>query len=111
MIMGFGCSVPAMINTRTLIDERERTLTIRAIPFFTCGAKIPILSAVAGAISVMFGADAGLISFAMYVLGMLVAVVSIILMRSTTQRGEVAPFIMELPTYHLPSFRNLMAHN
>ena len=110
MIMGFGCSVPAMINTRTLIDERERTLTIRAIPFFTCGAKIPILSAVAGAIAVMFGADAGLISFAMYVLGMVVAVVSIILMRSTTQRGEVAPFIMELPQYHAPRFKNLMIY-
>ncbi len=111
MIMGFGCSVPAMINTRTLIDERERTLTLRTIPFFCCGAKLPILTAVAGAVAHMleFG-DGSLISFSMYVLGMVIAVLSIILMRSTTQRGEVSPFIMELPSYHAPSFKGLMIH-
>ena len=66
---------------------------------FSCGTKLPILTAVAGAIAHMTGGvDGGVISFAMYVLGMLVAVVSIILMRSTTQRGEVSPFIMEFFT-------------
>ncbi|MBQ9103919.1 MAG: ferrous iron transporter B [Clostridia bacterium] len=110
MIMGFGCSVPAMINTRTLVDEKERTLTLRTIPFFSCGAKLPILTAVAGAIGMMTGRDGSIISFAMYVLGMVVAVVSILLMRSTTQRGEVSPFIMELPAYHKPSFKGLMVH-
>lgn len=111
MIMGFGCSVPAIINTRTLVDEREKVLTIRVIPFFTCGAKLPILVGVAGAIVSMLGAgNADIITYSMYVLGMALAVVTILLMRSTTQRGEVAPFIMELPNYHLPSFRNLMAH-
>ncbi len=111
MIMGFGCSVPAMINTRTLIDERERTLTLRTIPFFCCGAKLPILTAVAGAVAHMVGlGDGSLISFSMYVLGMGIAVISIILMRSTTQRGEVSPFIMELPSYHAPSFKGLMIH-
>ena len=110
MIMGFGCSVPAMINTRTLIDEKERTLTLRTIPFFSCGAKLPILTAVAGAIANMYGIDGSIISFAMYVLGMVLAVVSIIIMRSTTQRGEVSPFIMELPQYHKPSFKGLMVH-
>ncbi len=111
MIMGFGCSVPAMINTRTLIDERERTLTLRTIPFFCCGAKLPILTAVAGAVAHMVGlGDGSLISFSMYVLGMVIAVVSIIIMRSTTQRGEVSPFIMELPSYHAPSFKGLMIH-
>ncbi len=111
MIMGFGCSIPAMVNTRTLADERERTLTLRTIPFFSCGAKLPILTAVAGAVAYMCGlGDGSIISFSMYVIGMVVAVVSIILMRTTTQRGEVSPFIMELPAYHAPSFKGLMIH-
>jgi ferrous iron transport protein B len=106
--MGFGCSIPAMINTRTLADEREKTMTLRTIPFFSCGAKLPILAAVSGAIGMLMGTDGGIISFAMYVLGMTVAVISIILMRNTTQNGDIAPFIMELPVYHAPGFRNLM---
>ena len=111
MIMGFGCSVPAIINTRTLIDEREKTLTIRTIPFFTCGAKVPVLTGVAGAIVSSFGiGSADLITYAMYVLGMAVAVITIILMRSTTQRGPIAPFIMELPNYHAPSPKALALH-
>ncbi len=111
MIMGFGCSVPAMINTRTLADEREKIMTLRVIPFFTCGAKVPILVAVAGAIVTACGfGNADIITYSMYVIGLLVAVVSIILMRSTTQKGEIAPFIMELPAYHAPSFKNLMIH-
>ena len=111
MIMGFGCSIPAMINTRTLADQRERTLTIRAIPFFTCGAKLPILAAVSGAIVMAFGiGNADLITYSMYVLGLVIAVATIIIMRSTTQRGDIAPFIMELPAYHAPSFKGLMIH-
>ncbi|MBQ8658652.1 MAG: ferrous iron transporter B [Clostridia bacterium] len=111
MIMGFGCSIPAMINTRTLADKRERTLTIRAIPFFTCGAKLPILAAVSGAIVMAFGVgNADLITYSMYVIGLVIAVVTIILMRSTTQRGDIAPFIMELPAYHMPSGKGLMVH-
>jgi len=111
MIMGFGCSVPAMINTRTLADDREKIMTLRVIPFFTCGAKVPILVAVAGAIVSACGfGNADIITYSMYVLGLAVAVISIILMRSTTQKGEIAPFIMELPAYHAPSFKNLMIH-
>ena len=111
MIMGFGCSIPAMVNTRTLADERERTLTVRAIPFFTCGAKLPILAAVSGAIVMAFGiGNADLITYSMYVLGLVIAVVTIILMRSTTQRGDIAPFIMEIHAYHDPSFKGLMIH-
>ena len=111
MIMGFGCSVPAMINTRTLADEREKIMTLRVIPFFTCGAKVPILVAVAGAIVTACGfGNADIITYSMYVLGLVVAVVSILLMRSTTQKGEIAPFIMELPAYHAPSFKSLMIH-
>ena len=109
MIMGFGCSVPAMVNTRTLKDQRERTMTLRVIPFFSCGAKLPILSAVAGAVGHICGlGDGSFIAYAMYVVGMLVAFVTIIIMHSTTQSGEVSPFIMELPAYHLPSKRSLV---
>ena len=111
IIMGFGCSVPAMINTRTLADEKERTATIRVIPFFSCGAKLPILTAVAGAIVVYFGiGNADAITFAMYLLGIVAAIVSVLLMRSTSLKGETPPFIMELPAYHTPQFKNLMAH-
>lgn len=111
MIMGFGCSVPAMINTRTLADEKERIATIRVIPFFSCSAKLPILTAVAGAMAVFFGiGSADLITYGMYVLGMVTAIVTVILMRGTTMKGEVPPFIMELPAYHAPGFKNLMAH-
>lgn len=111
MIMGFGCSVPAMINTRTLADEKEKTATVRVIPFFSCGAKLPILTAVAGAIVAYFGVgSADLITYAMYLLGIITAIVSVLLMRSTSLKGETPPFIMELPSYHAPQFKNLMAH-
>ena len=111
MIMGFGCSVPAMINTRTMADERERQATVRVIPFFSCGAKMPILLAISGAIAQQVnGLNADVITYSMYVLGIVVALISLLVMRNTTQRGEASPFIMELPTYHMPGFRNLMLH-
>ena len=111
MIMGFGCSVPAMINTRTLADEKEKTATVRVIPFFSCGAKLPILTAVAGGIVAWFGiGNADLITYGMYLLGIVTAIASVLLMRSTTLKGETPPFIMELPAYHMPQFKNLMAH-
>lgn len=111
MIMGFGCSVPAMINTRTLADEHERTATIRVIPFFSCGAKLPILTAIAGGIVQQFGiGNADIITFSMYVLGMAIAIIAVIIMRNTTMRGTVPPFIMELPAYHVPQFKALMIH-
>ena len=111
MIMGFGCSVPAMINTRTLADDKERTATIRVIPFFSCGAKLPILVAVGGAIVMLSGVgNADLITYAMYLLGIIVAILSVLLMRNTSLKGETPPFIMELPAYHTPQFKNLMAH-
>ena len=111
MIMGFGCSVPAAINTRTLADEKERIMTNRVIPFFTCGAKAPILAAVCGALAAHYtNLDGGLLTFALYVFGMVMAVVTVAFMRQTSMRGEVPPFIMELPAYHAPQFRNLMLH-
>ena len=111
MIMGFGCSVPAMINTRTLADENERTATVRVIPFFSCGAKLPILTAIAGAIVQLTGfGNADIITYSMYVLGMTIAVVAVILMRSTTMKGEVPPFIMELPAYRMPQVKATALH-
>ncbi len=111
MIMGFGCSIPATINTRTLADDKERTATIRVIPFFSCGAKLPILTSMAGGLLSVFGVgNVDAITYAMYIAGVCVAILSVLLMRNTTQRGETPPFIMELPAYHLPGFKNLMLH-
>ncbi len=111
MIMGFGCSVPAMINTRTLADENEKVSTIRVIPFFSCGAKLPILVAIAGGVCEVFGfKSVDLITYSMYVVGVLVAIIAVLYMRHTTLKGDPAPFIMELPQYHWPQFRSLMIH-
>ncbi len=111
MIMGFGCSVPAMINTRTLADEKEKQATIRVIPFFSCGAKLPILVAIAGGIVSYFGfPNTDIITYSMYVVGVLVAFICLIAMKKTTMRGKAAPFIMELPSYHWPKFKVLMIH-
>ena len=110
MIMGFGCSVPAMINTRTLSDDKEKLATIRVIPFFSCGAKLPILTAVSGAIvSSMKVGNVDLITYGMYLIGVIVAFACVIIMRGTTLKGDHKPFIMELPAYHMPQFKNLMA--
>ena len=111
MIMGFGCSVPAMINTRTLADDRERVATIRVIPFFSCGAKLPILVAIAGGIVQFFGvSNSDAITYGMYILGIAVAIIAVIVMRNTTMRGDTPPFIMELPTYHAPQAKALALH-
>ena len=111
MIMGFGCALPATINTRTLADDKERTATIRVIPFFSCGAKLPILTAIAGCVAEYFNVgNADVITFSMYLIGMAMAIIALIVMRNTTMRGPVAPFIMELPQYHAPQFKALMIH-
>ena len=111
MIMGFGCSVPAAINTRTLADDKERAATIRVIPFFSCGAKLPILTACGGALCAMAGmANVDVITMGMYLLGIVSAIVCVLLMRNTSLKGETPPFIMELPAYHMPGFKNLMLH-
>ena len=111
MIMGFGCSVPAMINTRTLADDKEKIATVRVIPFFSCGAKLPILLGIAGAIAEVFNFGyVDLITYSMYILGIITAVITVLIMRNTTLKGESNPFIMELPAYHLPQFKALMIH-
>ena len=111
MIMGFGCSVPAMINTRTLSDDKEKIATIRVIPFFSCSAKLPILTAISGAIVSFFGVgNVDLITYGMYLIGIITAIIAILIMKHTTLRGETPPFIMELPNYHLPQFKSLIIH-
>ena len=111
MIMGFGCSVPAMINTRTLGDDKEKQATIRVIPFFSCGAKLPILVGIAGGIAMHFNfPNTDLITYSMYIIGMVVAFTCLIIMKKTTMRGKSSPFMMELPTYHWPQFKSLMIH-
>ena len=111
MIMGFGCSVPAMINTRTLADDNEKIATVRVIPFFSCGAKLPILLGIAGAIAEVFNFGyVDLITYSMYIIGIIIAVITVLIMRNTTLKGDSNPFIMELPAYHLPQFKALMIH-
>ena len=110
MIMGFGCGVPAIINTRTLASDKERVKTIRVIPFFTCGAKAEFLAVIAAAVAASAGFDAGLFTFLLYLLGVVIAIFSVIVMNKTTQREKVPPFIMELPAYHAPQFRALSLH-
>ena len=111
MIMGFGCSVPAVINTRTLADEKERTATVRVIPFFSCGAKLPILTAIAGGIVSAFGiGNADIITFSMYALGIIAAMTGLLIMRNTSLKGETPPFILELPVYRRPRIANLLIH-
>lgn len=111
MIMGFGCSVPAMINTRTLADQKERVATVRVIPFFSCGAKLPILTACAGAICEFTSlGNADIVTYCMYLVGIVTAIICVILMRNTSMRGQTAPFIMELPAYHRPQVKSLIIH-
>lgn len=111
MIMGFGCSVPAIVNTRTLSTEDEKLATIRVIPFFSCTAKLPILVAIGGGLSVYFGFNyPDLITLSMYVLGMTVAMASIIVFHLWNKKRDDAPFIMELPAYHMPQFKSTMIH-
>lgn len=110
MIMGFGCGIPAMMNTRTLASDKERTKTIRVIPFFTCGAKADFLIMIAAAVAAAINFNADLFTFFIYAFGCIVAIVAIIVMNHTTQREEVAPFIMELPEYHTPQGKSLAIH-
>ena len=110
MIMGFGCGVPAMINTRTLSTDKERVKTIRVIPFFTCGAKAEFLVLIAACVASAAHFDKGVFTFLIYLLGIVVAFVSVIIMNHTTQREKVPPFIMELPAYHAPQVKSLLIH-
>lgn len=96
----FGCAVPGIMATRTMENEKERRMAIILAPFFSCGAKLPIWGTFA---AILFGgAHADLLVFAIYFIGIAVAVLSAMLLRKTALKGEPAPFIMELPAYHAP---------
>lgn len=107
LIMGFGCNVPAIMATRTIEDPRDRLVTILVAPFISCGARLPVYVLLAGA---FFGRDAGVVIFGLYALGILVAVLSAKLMRSSVLKGDDAPFIMELPDYRLPTLKGSLIH-
>ena len=105
MLIGFGCSVPAIMATRTLSSERDRKMTIILTPYMSCSAKIPIYSIFAAA---FFPGYEVLAMIALYFGGMLVGVLAALVMKSTTFRGKPVPFVMELPNYRLPAPRSVI---
>ena len=107
MIVGFGCSVPALMGTRTLENKRERFLTLFLVPFMSCGARLPVYALFGAA---FFGKAAGNLIFGIYIVGIVIALLYGLLLRKTLFVGKESTFIMELPPYHLPKFRNLFRH-
>lgn len=105
MIVGFGCNVPAVMATRTLEDPRERLISALMQPFMSCSARLVIYMAF---VAVFFRENGGQIVFALYVLGIVLAILTALLLKKTALRGEATPFIMELPTYHVPTLRGLL---
>ena len=103
MLIGFGCSVPAVMATRTLPSARDRKMTILLTPFMSCTAKIPIYAFFAAA---FFPGKDGLVKLGLYLLGIVVGILAAILYKSTLFHGEAVPFVMELPNYRLPGPRN-----
>lgn len=104
MIVGFGCNVPAIIATRTLDNQRDRILTNLMNPFMSCGARLPVYALFAAAFFPVGGQN---LVFGLYLFGILVAVLTGLIMRHTLLQGEPTPFLMELPTYHLPTLRGI----
>lgn len=107
MLVGFGCSVPAIMGCRILENKRERFLSIFLVPFMSCGARLPVYALFAAA---FFGKSAGLVVFAIYLTGIIIALFFGLLLRHTAFKGEASPFIMELPSYHLPKPKAIWRH-
>ncbi|MEF9984514.1 MAG: ferrous iron transport protein B [Oscillospiraceae bacterium] len=107
MLMGFGCTTPAVMAARTMENEKDRRLTIMLTPFMSCGAKLPIYALFASA---FFKEYKGLVVFGMYFLGMFVAIIAGLILKNTLFKGDSAPFIMELPTYRFPTLKSLFLH-
>jgi ferrous iron transport protein B len=105
LIVGFGCNVPAVMATRTLENERERKLTILMNPFMSCGARLPVYVLFAAAFFPHTGQN---VVFALYLTGIVVAVLTGLLMKRTLLQGESAGFMMELPPYHLPTLKGVL---
>ena len=107
MLIGFGCSVPAMASTRTLDNDEDRKITTMIIPFVSCGAKAPIYGVFAGA---LFGNGSFIVVFSMYILGLVVAILSAVFFKKTMFKGAMANYIMELPEYRTPTIKNTLRH-
>ncbi len=105
MLIGFGCTVPAVMSTRTLPSDRDRRMTILLTPFMSCTAKLPIYSFF---VSAFFPRNSWLIITGLYLLGIVVGILIALLYKKTLFKGEAVPFVMELPNYRLPSARNVM---
>lgn len=107
LIVGFGCNVPAIMGTRTLERRRDRLMTIAMAPFMSCGARLPVYVLFAAA---FFPEQAQNVVFLLYLIGIAAAVLTGLILRKTLFKGEVTPFIMELPPYHLPTAKGVLIH-
>jgi ferrous iron transport protein B len=107
LLMGFGCNVPAIMATRTLESERDRLLSILINPLISCSARLPVYIVLAGT---FFGASAGSVIFSIYALGIALAISMGKLFSVTLFRGDIAPFVMELPPYRAPTLKSLLIH-
>lgn len=107
MLIGFGCSVPAIMSTRTLSSERDRKMTILLTPFMSCSAKLPIYGMITAA---FFPTHTALILVSVYVLGIVVAIISGLILKRTVFQGDSVPFVMELPSYRIPAAKSVVLH-
>lgn len=105
MLIGFGCTVPAVMATRTLSSDRDRKMTIMLTPFISCSAKIPVYSVFAMA---FFKDHAALVMMALYVTGIVVSILVALILKGTVFSGKPVPFVMELPNYRLPSVKSVL---
>lgn len=107
MLIGFGCSVPAIMATRTLSSDRDRKMTIILTPFMSCSAKLPIYAMITAA---FFPSHGALVMSGLYILGIVVAIISGLLFKNTLFKGKPIPFVMELPSYRLPDAKSVLLH-
>lgn len=105
MLMGFGCTTPAVMAARTMENEKDRRMTIMLTPFMSCGAKLPVYALLTGA---LFPAHQGLVTVSLYILGVIVAIFAGFLLKRTIFRGVSAGFVLELPTYRLPTVKGTL---
>jgi ferrous iron transport protein B len=105
MLMGFGCSVPGVMSTRTLPSERDRKMTIMLIPFMSCTAKLPIYAFFTNA---FFPKHGGLVMVGLYFTGIVVGILTALVLKNSYFKGEAVPFVMELPNYRMPGAKNVL---
>lgn len=105
MIIGFGCSVPAIMASRTLSSERDRKMTIMLVPFVSCSAKIPIYAVFSAA---FFPKHSAIVMFTLYIFGIIMGIITALILNKTAFRGNPVPFVMELPNYRLPSAKSVL---